>query len=161
MTAPTPAPTWEEFAAALKTALGKLGDGMVLVISSKTRPWVVAEFAQGRDLLYAEVSGELLGDEDVTRVDSPETRRILESHGWQPPDEAKGYMWHRLVPYPPTSAEYRAIAEGAVANLRDVNGLASPAELGYRAWEGLNNNEFWEVNLPGVEAQPLRGRRPS
>ncbi|GAA3291656.1 hypothetical protein Dvina_06310 [Dactylosporangium vinaceum] len=154
MTAPTPA--WDEFAAALRTELSRLGDGMTVVIVWKERSWLSAQFAQGRQSLWAEVSGQRLGDAEYTRADTPEDRRILGSHGWLPPDPAETFWWHRTVAYPPTSAEYREIVAGVVAALRDVNGVPGPEHLGYRAWEALEGNRYRTLDLPGVEALPLR-----
>lgn len=160
MTASSSPPTWEEFAAALRKALGRMGDGILFVINRRHQPWQYAQFAQYVDELFAEVSGETVEDPAVWEQPTPEGRRILEASGWKPPSRPDGYHWHRFVEYPPTSAEYRDIADAVVAALRDVNGVPSPEHLTYRAWNGKEGNKFWPVELPGVEAAPLRQAPP-
>jgi hypothetical protein len=154
MTAPTP--TWDEFAAALRFELARLGDGVQFVISSKDQPWHFAQFSQYRDQLFAEVTGETVQSPPMTMAETPQGRRHLESHGWSPPSRTEGYLWHRFVDYPPTSAEYREVVDAVVNALRDVNGVPSPDRLLYRAWDGNNGNEAWPVELPGVDAEPSR-----
>ncbi|WP_433613746.1 TY-Chap domain-containing protein [Dactylosporangium sp. CA-139114] len=152
MTAPT-TPTWDEFAAALRKELGRMGDGILFVISHREQPWHYAQFAQYLDETFAEVSGETVQDPAVEEAPTPEGTRILESLGWAPPMRREGYRWHRFVPYPPTSAEYREIVDAVVAALRDVNGVPSPDHLTYRAWNGKDDNKPWPVELPGVRAE--------
>nr|BFE58150.1 hypothetical protein GCM10020063_026760 [Dactylosporangium thailandense] len=146
-------PTWDAFAEALPRELAGLADGVLLVIRSKDRSWDFAQFAQDAHELHAEVSGERVNLPPIARQDTPEGRRILESHGWQPPDEDAGFLWHRVLPRPAREADLRAVAAGVVAALRDVNGIAGPQRLQYDAWNPQAGNRHWPVDLPGVEYQ--------
>ncbi|WP_432985989.1 TY-Chap domain-containing protein [Dactylosporangium sp. CA-233914] len=149
-----PAPTWDEFAEALTYELSALGSGVLFVISVKGRPWQFAQFAQHEDALLAEVSGHTVEDPPGTNEETQAERERLAALGWQPPVPREGYHWHRRVAYPPTSREYAEIVDGVVRALREVNGVATPTELSFRAWDGSTpGNDDWEIELPGVERQ--------
>lgn len=157
MTAPTP--SWDEFATALRRTLARMGDGVLLVLHPRGRPWQHAQFAQYADELFAEVSGETVEDPAVGHRPTPRGQRLLEAGGWEPPSARDGYRWHRFVEYPPTSADYREIVDAVVVALRDVNGLPGPEHLAYRAWNSKDADRPWPVRIPGVEPRNPQDRR--
>jgi hypothetical protein len=148
----TPAPGWDELAEALSYELSALRDGVLVSLQVRDRPWQFVQFAQFVDELFAEVSGHTLPDSGGAKAETPAEYERLLALGWLPPSPRDGFHWHRTVAYPPTSQEYDEIITGVIAALREINGVASPAELTFRAWDGgTPDNADWDMDLAGVQ----------
>ena len=81
---------------------------------------------QDPDALHAEFSPR-----GTSTIDGRSSGMLVA--GWNPPDSGH-VLWWRSLDWPATAADYRALAAGIVAVLRDVFGLGAPTELTYTAW---------------------------
>ncbi|MCX4093055.1 TY-Chap domain-containing protein [Nocardia sp. alder85J] len=145
---------WETFAAGLVEELADLPSGALVVISdmSDADSTYFAQFAQLDDKLAA----QLTGDANLTggRPPAVDHRQRLIDVGWQTPDPTDSDNWWVELPWPVTSALYRQLATMVVIGLRDAFGVAEPAQLAYRAWNGNDRNrpiELPRLGLPRVD----------
>jgi hypothetical protein len=138
---------WARFADALVNTLAGLTLNTIVVLHHRERPWQLAQFVQREDHLRAEVSGEQI-DTQGTNRETGRGRQLLESLRWQPADPGDTNWW-REIRWPATTAEYAELVQAVITVLRELNGVRSPAELVYRAWEP--SGRPWPVKLPGVE----------
>jgi hypothetical protein len=156
---------WGEFARALVAELARLQQDAIIILMERGKSWHFAQFVQvggypaGGDprigFLRAEVGGEAV-DDDGTQRPTARGTRILEALHWRPADP-NDTNWWREVDWPATSTEYAELVNAVVAVLRDLNEVARPSDLVYRAWEVTGRH--WPVFLPGVEPEEPCGAR--
>lgn len=138
---------WEGFARALSDELVRLPMEAVLILAERDDPKHFVQFLQDTDELQAEAAGGDFGDPIGSL--SVRDRRLLDAVGWREPtlaDEAP--TWQYPLPWPATTEEYRRLATAVVTALRDVQEVATPANLVYRSWESGGRRRA--VRLPGV-----------
>lgn len=127
---------WTDLTSELTSAFRDVTDRVFLIIASEADPARYVQFAGRVDRLDAEApSVDVVANADVA---------VLESAGWAAPTAAQP-NWSSSVRIPALTTEYEALAVRCVAALRDAYGIASPADLGYRAWREA------EILPPDVE----------
>ncbi|MGM7644066.1 TY-Chap domain-containing protein [Nocardia sp. JW2] len=142
---------WTEFAEGLAQQLMRLPAGAFLVITASQPPHDsrrFVQFAQTDDEIY----GQLAGDEWIDESDriTADEHRLLTETGWQEPHPDHVDNWWVELPWPAPSTSYRKLASMAVVGLRDVFGIAAPALLTYRAWNGKAGNRDLDLPLLGL-----------
>jgi len=130
---PGPGPTWEMFEARLAAALERMPVESYLILttpSSAGGPTYYVQFARhvdeegGSTGLRAEaVSSSYL---PADRPLAPDQEQLLVGLGWEPPGDDPGRNFFRMWPQPALLAE---VARLAVRTLREVYGIAAPADL--------------------------------
>ncbi len=127
--------TWDDLAAGLVDALGKLPEGAVLQLSEAALPeegGYYAQLWQDPDRLHAEISGN-----GVVRADrrlAPDAEARIAALGWDPPGTGNPVNWSTTLHWPAPADDYRRLADGLVAVLRDVFELGTPDDVAYRSW---------------------------
>jgi hypothetical protein len=134
-----PETSWGSLAAALAEALSHVELSLHLQIFeavSDEQPRYVQAF-QAETWLAAEAAAVSMQPPEPRLPDASE-RRIGEL-GWRPPEldwQQRGTSpnWRFELAWPAPAAAYRRLGEDIVTIWRDVFGLASPAQLRYRAF---------------------------
>lgn len=131
-----PATSWDQFHANIIHTLLTINHGIILVISSPEGNPPFVQFASRgayegeEDLNVAEIS--LMGPTGAPFPLSPEHLKQLDMLRLQPADSYRRYC----VEKPTMSGGFaRNVADAWVYLLRDIAGIASPAELVYSAWQ--------------------------
>lgn len=143
---------WDQLADALTGVLGRLPAGAVLQLVDAGQPdgGRYAQLWQDTEALRVEVSGDVPADphRGLPAVHGP----VLTGFGWHPPGPAHPGHWSDELTWPAPAAGYRELAYRLVATVRDGFGLATPAELAYRAWRAGGP----ALELPELGLDPVR-----
>lgn len=120
--------TWDALTTTLGDLLGELPDGTVLDLMPADRPYggFSVRFFQNGDALTLGVTGG--PDWDGGAPEDAERR--FRADGWQPPDETDP-EWSASLAWPAPAADYRRLAGQVTGVLRDILGVADPADLTY------------------------------
>jgi Family of unknown function (DUF6301) len=121
---------WEEVAAALAAAMSRFErDTLLSLVDPADRDGRYLQMWQNPDALWVEVSSSrILGAKMGV---PPEVERRIGELGWTPPLGRDN--WRRSLPWPARAAAYVELAGSIVAVWRDVFGIDSPQQVGYRA----------------------------
>ncbi|MFD0854758.1 hypothetical protein ACFQ07_21140 [Actinomadura adrarensis] len=141
---------WEEFAEGLAEEFGRLPTGALLVLSEPGEAGRYAQFAQEESELvaYVVVNSFLAGPARAT----PRGEEAIVRAGWNPPDASGRHEnWWRTLPWPASSAQYRALAGSVAAALRDGYAIASPDGWSYQAW---NERTGDDIELRSLALRP-------
>ena len=126
------ASAWAELIEELADRLPRLElDDVVILKASGNR---YTELFQLKDGLALDAVSNTFLPPDGRLTAEQETE--MRTKGWQPPDEPDQPNWWLLFPkWPLHSRDAAWIAELMVSTLRDVYGVADPAEIGVRAFK--------------------------
>jgi hypothetical protein len=142
--------TWEEFAEGLAEEFAGLPAGALLVLSEPGDRGRYAQFAQDEMELVAYVVVNFFVPESAQAT--PQGEQAIADAGWNPPDGSGLHEnWWRTLPWPASSAQYRALADAVVTALRDGYGIASPDGWTYQAW---NERTGDDIELTHLALQP-------
>ncbi|WP_433523854.1 TY-Chap domain-containing protein [Nocardia pseudovaccinii] len=162
---------WGEFTERLADQFASLPAGAVVSIrervpNSDRRRY--AQFFQTDTELCAELPGPDMLDPEV-RADATGLSLIADL-GWQPPAGRDDYNWSYNLAWPALRADYRRLATMIASGLRDAFGIATPAQLTYKAWNENKGNADLALPLLGltptqdepaspIEELPVRPKR--
>jgi hypothetical protein len=125
--------TWDTVADGLTETFAALPDQSRIVITGRNASdhRVLLQFAH----LGVRIDAETVITEDrtdLTKLSEPRRQGLL-ALGWQPPEDPT-HNWRVRLPWPASSAGYRRLADMSVGALRDVYGVAGPADVTADAW---------------------------
>jgi hypothetical protein len=126
---------WDRFAAALTAELADLEPDHVMILSDRVVGDSFVQFIQFGEQTAPYLGAETISDQfrDEDRPLTTEQRRRLTGLGWDepPPDPTPGNEanWSHYLRWPARWSAYRRLADLAVATLRDVHGIRTPADL--------------------------------
>jgi type III secretion system-like peptide-binding chaperone len=122
--------SWEELIEQLAARLPELTIDDVLILEASGNRYAELVQLNGGIALDAVSNAFLPPDGQLTA----EQERELQAKGWQPPERPlRQNWWHEVTRWPLHSRDLRAIAELMVSTLRDVYGVAGPAEINLRS----------------------------
>jgi len=130
---------WDDFEEHLATTLRSVTERVLLVIASGTDPSRYVQLAGSPDRVDVEAPG--------TDVAADADESALDAAGWAAPSPARP-TWRASLPFPALTAEQHGVARQCVRALRYAYGVASPDDLGYRAWrepETAPTGETWSA----------------
>lgn len=131
---------WDRFAAVLTAELADLEPDHVMILTDRLVGDSFVQVMQFGEFGGPYVCAETISDQvrDDDRPLTPEQRRQLASLGWDepPPDPTPGNEanWSVALRWPARWSQYRRLAGMAVATLRDVHGIRTPADLVLGGW---------------------------
>lgn len=139
---------WIQFADGLARELARLPAGVIVIIADADEhggDGHYVQFVQSEDGLRA----ELVGDFHLESAAQPsaQARQLVLDAGWQIPDRKHGDNWWIDLPWPVSTAVYRALAAMVVTGLRDGLGVSNPDLLLYRAWNDRRGNRPLDLPL--------------
>ncbi|MDO5065922.1 MAG: hypothetical protein Q4D96_01415 [Propionibacteriaceae bacterium] len=159
---------WDDFKARFMRAVMQLTDRSYLVLVNPETGQFTVQMTADEDILYIHCSIQRLNLDDPAV-----TSRLYElgwddKHRYSEPD----YFWGRSLDLPAMSTAYQRLADDCVATMREVQGIASPAQLRYKAWrepERIPDGQlYYEEDLEaldpgekpmlldlGIQAEPL------
>jgi hypothetical protein len=124
---------WDRFAAVLTAELADLEPDHVMILSDGVVGDSFVQFFQFGEQTAPYLGAETISDQfrDDDRPLTAEQRRQLAGLGWYepPPDPGNEANWSYHLRWPARWSVYRRLADLAVATLRDVHGIPSPADL--------------------------------
>jgi hypothetical protein len=129
---------WAEFENGLAAEIPLMREHDTVVL---THDGYYVQLTQNAESLTAEaVSNAFLKGE---RRLTPEQNEMLAKLGWNAPEPPPGQEnWWSELPWPAGSTAGREFARRITRTLRDVYGIPGPADLSYRAWHYLTNEQL-------------------
>jgi hypothetical protein len=125
-------PDWQQFRDGLASSVAALPDGGALLVGDRERTACFVQFMLDRDQIVAEVASgwDRWNRPNLTDLEAA----ALEEIGWAAPERDPSRNHGLTLRWPAPSAEYRRVADMAVAALRDVFEIGSPGSLVYKAF---------------------------
>jgi hypothetical protein len=144
-------PGWQTFRDGLAASMAALPDGGALLVGDQERTACFVQFMFDHDHLVAEVAS---GWDQWDRPNlTEEEYAALQRIGWPAPERDPSRNHGLRLRWPAPSAEYRRVADMAVAALRDVFEISSPESLVYKAFVSPGGDTLLMPRL-GIPSRP-------
>lgn len=129
---------WSTFSAALALTLARMpGDASLTVRASGNR---FAYFTVLPGVIHTEIADSSALD-DGYEISRDDLARLV-AEGWAPPAQDSWPNWHREMAWPARYGDFEDMADRAIAALREILKIDSPAGLIIESWVEFTNSNF-------------------